>query len=133
MTRRVNQFSPRWWKTERIQHNQDLQPNGYPVGGGTGSGKGLELWSSTKNYVKDDVVFFNSPDVKGIFVANENIPASGFLNIGVDGPTWSVVGDEFASIPNWYSMEWPANSVVVKAGALRRAIVNTDSGWNDAL
>ena len=132
MTRRVNQFSPRWWKTERIQHNQDLQPNGYPAGGGTGSGKGLELWSSTKNYVKDDVVFFNSPDVKGIFVANENIAASGFLNIGVDGPTWSVVGDEFASIPNWYSMEWPANSVVVKAGALRRAIVNTDAGWNDA-
>lgn len=133
MTRRVNQFSPRWWKTERIQHSQDLNPvTKYPDSMGVGTGKGLELWSSTKAYAKDDVVFFNSPDVKGIFVANEAIPASGFLNIGVDGPTWSVVGDEFASIPNWYSMEWPANSVVVRAGALRRAIANTSATWVDS-
>ena len=133
MTRRVNQFSPRWWKTERIQHSQDLNPvTKYPDGMGGGTGKGLELWSSTNDYAKNDVVFFNSPDVKGIFVANEAIPASGFLNIGIDGPTWSVVGDEFASIPNWYAMEWPANSVVVRSGAIRRAIANTSASWVDS-
>ena len=93
MTRRVNQFSPRWWKTERIQHSQDLNPvTKYPDSMGGGAGKGLELWSSTKAYAKDDVVFFNSPDVKGIFVANEDIPASGFLDIGIDGPTWAAIG-----------------------------------------
>jgi hypothetical protein len=29
-------------------------------------------------------------------------------------------------------MEWPANSVVVRSGALRRAITNTSASWVDS-